>query len=69
MAKKNYTESMQYQFEYFYIYKGKLLLGESIDAMEELLELAAVEEHLGAIRRKRSAPYKSHSSARANSSR
>jgi len=34
---------MRYQFEYFYIYKGKLLLGESIESMEALLELAAIE--------------------------
>jgi len=34
---------MRYQFEYFYIYKGKLLLGESIESMELLLELAAIE--------------------------
>lgn len=35
---------MRYQFEYFYIYKGKLLLGETIENMEELLELAAIEQ-------------------------
>ena len=41
---KNYNKSMRYQFEYFHIYKGKLLLGETIENMEELLELAALED-------------------------
>lgn len=61
---------MRYQFEYFYIYKGKLLLGESIENMEELLELAAIEETLTTARRRHRAPYSPPSSPKAvNSSR
>ncbi len=58
---------MRYQFEYFYIYKGKLLLGESIESMEELLELAAIEETL--TTRRHRASYSAPSSKAANSSR
>ncbi|MDA3958779.1 hypothetical protein [Oceanispirochaeta sp.] len=35
---------MSYQYEYFYIYKEKLLLSETIENMEELLELVAIEQ-------------------------
>jgi hypothetical protein len=37
---------MRYQFEYFYVYKGKLLLSETIESMEQLVELAAIEQLL-----------------------
>lgn len=45
VQKKNYNKSMRYDFEYFYIYHGKLLLSESIEVMEELLDLAAIEKY------------------------
>ncbi|QEN09349.1 hypothetical protein EXM22_15695 [Oceanispirochaeta crateris] len=35
---------MRYQFEYYYIYKEMLLLGDTIENMEELLEIAATEQ-------------------------
>lgn len=60
---------MRYQFEYFYIYKGKLLLGESIDSMEELLELAAIEKSLEAPKSNNSKSYSGSSQRAASSSR
>jgi len=35
---------MRYNFEYFYIYEGKLLLSSSVENMEKLLDLAAMEK-------------------------
>ncbi|MDC7233473.1 MAG: hypothetical protein PQJ58_09580 [Spirochaetales bacterium] len=60
---------MRYQFEYFYIYKGKLLLGETIDSMEELLELAAIEKSLEAPEVKSPNLYSESSPRAASSSR
>lgn len=60
---------MRYQFEYFYIYKGKLLLGESIESMEELLELAAIEKSMEAPRAGDPKSYSGSSQRTANSSR
>ncbi len=37
---------MLYEFEYFYIHNGQLLLGRSVELMEELLELANREQQL-----------------------
>ena len=57
---------MRYQFEYFHIYKGKLLLGGSIESMEVLLELAAVERSREARQAKKSTFYSSSSARVAN---
>lgn len=60
---------MQYEFEYFYIYEGKLLLSESIETMEELLDLAAVEKHRAKDGRTENGAYLKNSSTAFNSSR
>lgn len=60
---------MRYQFEYFYIYKEKLLLGDSIDSMEELLELAAIEKSLEAPQSSDPKSYSTSTLRAANSSR
>ncbi len=60
---------MRYQFEYFHIYRGKLLLGETIDNMEELLELAALEDLRKGSEKRKTVLFTKPSQRAANSSR
>ena len=60
---------MRYQFEYFHIYKGKLLLGETIENMEELLELAALEDLRKGSEKRKTALFTSHTQRAASASR
>ena len=60
---------MRYDFEYFYIYKGNLLLSESIENMEELLELAARQKLLAEQIREKGRSYSGTSPAASSLSR
>ena len=63
VREKNYNRSMRYEFEYFYIYREQLLLSESIEEMEELLDLAAQEKQQAAKRQSKEKRYSGNSSA------
>ena len=60
---------MRYEFEYFYIYNGKLLLSESIENMEELLDLAVLEKQQTAEKQNSKKGYPGSSSATFSPSR
>ncbi len=60
---------MRYEFEYFYIYNGKLLMSETIETMEELLDLAAIDKQQASKGHNRKENYSNRSSAPASSSR
>ena len=60
---------MRYQFEYFYIYNGRLLMSETIEKMEELLDLAALDKQQAGKGQSRRENYSPRSSATASSSR
>ena len=60
---------MRYDFEYFYIYDGKLLLSDSVEGMEELLDLAAREKHQARDKQSKGRSYSNNSSAAFSASR
>ncbi len=60
---------MRYEFEYFYIYNGRLLMSETIETMEELLDLAAIDKQRAEKGHSRKENYSERSSRPASSSR
>ena len=59
---------MRYEFEYFYIYNGRLLMSETIETMEELLDLAAIDKQRAEKGHSRKGSYSESSSRPASSS-